>query len=66
LEKGLVIKSTGSRYKVLFGEELIAECTIKGKLRVKETQTTNPIAVGDIVFFEKRDCRFEIKQLNMR
>jgi ribosome biogenesis GTPase len=53
LEKGLVIKSTGSRYKVLFGEGIIAECTIKGKLRVKELRTTNPIAVGDNVLFEK-------------
>jgi ribosome biogenesis GTPase / thiamine phosphate phosphatase len=53
LEKGLVIKSTGSRYKVMFGKGLVAECTIKGKLRVKEIQTTNPIAVGDIVLFEK-------------
>jgi len=53
LEKGLVIKSTGSRYKVMFDQGIIAECTIKGKLRVKEIQTTNPIAVGDIVLFEK-------------
>jgi ribosome biogenesis GTPase len=53
LERGLVIKSTGSRYKVLFGQGIIAECTIKGKLRVKEVRTTNPIAVGDNVMFEK-------------
>lgn len=53
METGLIIKSTGSRYKVLFGQGLIAECTIKGKLRVKEIQTTNPIAVGDNVLFEK-------------
>ena len=37
----------------MFGQGIIAECTIKGKLRVKEIQTTNPIAVGDIVLFEK-------------
>jgi ribosome biogenesis GTPase len=53
LEKGLVIKSTGSRYKILFGKGSIAECTIKGKLRVKELRNTNPIAVGDNVLFEK-------------
>jgi ribosome biogenesis GTPase len=51
LEKGLVIKSTGSRYKVLY-EEKIIECTIKGKFRVKELRTTNPVAVGDNVLFE--------------
>jgi ribosome biogenesis GTPase len=53
LEKGLVIKSTGSRYKVLYGKEVVADCTIKGKLRVKEQRTTNPVAVGDNVLFEK-------------
>jgi ribosome biogenesis GTPase / thiamine phosphate phosphatase len=53
LEKGLVIKSTGSHYKVLFGQGIIAECTIKGKLRVQEVRTTNPVAVGDNVLFEK-------------
>jgi ribosome biogenesis GTPase / thiamine phosphate phosphatase len=52
LEKGLVIKSTGSRYKVLFGHDKIAECTIRGKLRIKEVRTTNPIAVGDNVLFD--------------
>jgi ribosome biogenesis GTPase len=52
LEKGLVIKSTGSRYKVLFGQDKIAECTIRGKLRIKEVRTTNPIAVGDNVLFD--------------
>ena len=53
METGLVIKSTGSRYKVMHGHGKIAECTIKGKLRVKELRTTNPIAVGDNVLFEK-------------
>ena len=53
METGLVIKSTGSRYKVMHGHGKIAECTIKGKLRVKELRTTNPIAVGDKVLFEE-------------
>jgi len=52
LEKGLVIKSTGSRYKVLFGQGKITDCTVKGKLRIKEIRTTNPIAVGDNVLFD--------------
>jgi ribosome biogenesis GTPase / thiamine phosphate phosphatase len=52
LEKGVVIKSTGSRYRVLFGEGIIINCSVKGKLRIKELRTTNPIAVGDNVFFE--------------
>ena len=36
----------------MHGTGKIAECTIKGKLRVKEVRTTNPIAVGDNVIFE--------------
>ncbi len=52
MESGLVIKSTGSRYKVLHISGKIAECTIKGKLRTKELRTTNPVAVGDNVLYE--------------
>jgi ribosome biogenesis GTPase len=52
MEKGLVIKSTGSRYKVLYEDGEIINCTIKGKFRVKELRTTNPVAVGDNVLFE--------------
>jgi ribosome biogenesis GTPase len=52
LEKGLVIKSTGSHYRVLYDEGKTVECTIKGKFRVKELRTTNPVAVGDYILFE--------------
>jgi ribosome biogenesis GTPase len=52
LEKGLVLKSTGSRYRVLNVKGVIIDCTVKGKLRIKELRTTNPIAVGDNVMFE--------------
>jgi ribosome biogenesis GTPase len=52
LEKGVVIKSTGSRYRVLCDEGIIIDCSVKGKLRIKELRTTNPIAVGDNVLFE--------------
>ena len=52
LQKGLVIKSTGSRYRVLYGEGKIIDCTIKGKFRVRELRTTNPVAVGDNIIFE--------------
>lgn len=51
LNKGLVIKSTGSRYLVNYQNELY-ECRIKGKLRMKGIRTTNPVSVGDLVYFE--------------
>jgi ribosome biogenesis GTPase len=52
LEKGVVLKSTGSRYRVLYDEGKIIDCSIKGKLRIEEFRTTNPIAVGDNILFE--------------
>lgn len=52
MKKGLVIKSTGSRYKVSDDKGNITECVIKGKFRVKGIRTTNPVVVGDYVFFE--------------
>jgi ribosome biogenesis GTPase len=52
LEKGVVIKSTGSRYRVLDENGVPVECSVRGKLRIKELYTTNPIAVGDNVLFE--------------
>lgn len=54
LQKGLIIKSTGSRYTVKSGNEIF-ECRIKGKLRIKGIRTTNPLSVGDIVHFELQD-----------
>jgi len=55
LEKGLVIKSTGSRYKLLYGEGRTIECTMKGSFRVRGIRTTNPVAVGDKVIFRFED-----------
>ena len=52
MEKGIVLKSTGSRYRVLYGDGMTIDCSIKGKLRIKEFRTTNPIAVGDNILFE--------------
>ncbi len=52
LNQGTVIKSTGSRYRVLSNEGNIIECVIKGTFRVKELRTTNPVAVGDNVIFK--------------
>jgi ribosome biogenesis GTPase len=50
--QGLVIKSTGSWYNVQGTDGKNYDCRIKGKFRIQGIQTTNPIAVGDIVEFE--------------
>jgi ribosome biogenesis GTPase len=50
---GLVIKATGSLYTVrdsLSGA--VCECRIRGKLRLNDMRTTNPLTVGDIVYYE--------------
>jgi ribosome biogenesis GTPase len=52
LKQGVVLKSTGSHYKVLGKDGKIADCSVKGRLRIKELRNTNPIAVGDYVIFE--------------
>ena len=52
METGIVIKSVGSRYKVLLSTGITVDCILRGKLRVKDVQTTNPIAVGDNVMVD--------------
>jgi ribosome biogenesis GTPase len=49
--KGIVIKSTGSWYKVKGEDGEIYDCRIKGKFRIKGIRTTNPLAVGDRIHF---------------
>lgn len=49
---GLVFKSTGSWYTIKTINGKIYECRIKGKFRIKNIKSTNPIAVGDYVDFE--------------
>lgn len=51
MNKGRVIKTTGSWYSVqATGEEAdIINCKIKGNYRIKGIKATNPVAVGDYV-----------------
>ncbi len=49
LKQGIVIKSTGSRYRVLDDDGIIHECFLRGRFRVSGVRTTNPVAVGDRV-----------------
>jgi ribosome biogenesis GTPase len=49
--KGVVTKSTGSRYTVKNGSQVV-DCVLKGKIRLEGRKTTNPVAVGDIVSYE--------------
>lgn len=53
MEKGIVIKSTGSWYTVRTGQGGRLECKLKGRLRTEGIKSTNPVAVGDCVLFER-------------
>ncbi len=48
MQKGRVIQSTGSWYKVAVGEDII-QSRLPGRFRLEEKEVTNPIAVGDWV-----------------
>lgn len=50
--KGLVIKSTGSRYWVELHNGQVVEARMKGRFRLQGIRTTNPLAVGDWVEVE--------------
>lgn len=44
--KGLVLKSTGSHYKISTDKGIL-ECKLGGRLRLDELKHTNPVSVGD-------------------
>lgn len=48
--KGLVIRTTGSWYRVL-SAGICYDCRLRGHYRLNNSKQTNPIAVGDYVFF---------------
>ncbi len=50
--KGVVYKSTGSRYDVKNEKGEKHLCRIRGKFRIQGIKTTNPVAVGDHVEYE--------------
>lgn len=50
--QGVVIKSTGSWYKVRQEDGRVTDCRILGKFRLDSIRSTNPVAVGDVVNFE--------------
>lgn len=55
MDAGLVLKTTGSHYRVKMPNGDIVDCTIRGKLRLKGVKTTNPVTVGDFVQVELSD-----------
>lgn len=52
--QGRIIQTTGSWYQVLTDDKIIS-ARLKGKFKLQELDTTNPIAVGDYVILEKTE-----------
>lgn len=48
---GIVMRTTGSFYRIRQASGHITECTLRGKIRTQELKSTNPVAVGDKVTF---------------
>ena len=64
---GLVIKSTGSWYTVRINSGEVIDCRLKGKIRLDDRKTTNPIAVGDIVDVDRdKDGSNQITNIHPR
>ncbi|HRA60824.1 MAG TPA: ribosome small subunit-dependent GTPase A [Bacteroidia bacterium] len=65
MKKGIVIKSTGSWYTVETENGEKFECKIKGKFRIKDIKSTNPVAVGDRVEFTVQASANKEKEQNI-
>src|SRR5665647_1916369 len=53
--KAIVYKSTGSWYQIKTGDGETFNARIKGKFKIDNITSTNPIAVGDMVDADKED-----------
>jgi ribosome biogenesis GTPase / thiamine phosphate phosphatase len=51
--KGRVIKATGSWYNARLENGAIVQCRIKGKMRLVDRRSTNPVVIGDWVEIEE-------------
>lgn len=56
MQKGIVIKSTGSWYQVRLEDGRIINSRIQGKFRLDGVKLTNPVAVGDEVELELEEA----------
>ena len=63
LMQGVVIKSTGSWYIVKTEDGELLNCRIRGKFRMQDIKSTNPIVVGDKVLLSQEEDSFLIDEL---
>jgi ribosome biogenesis GTPase len=68
LEKGVVIKSTGSWYSVRKNDRTVIQARLRGKFKNHDLKVTNPIAVGDVVAMkqEANNETYTIEDITLR
>lgn len=52
INNGLVVRTTGSWYRVMLSDGTVVDCRLRGNYRIRGNKQTNPIAVGDRVSFQ--------------
>lgn len=53
--KGIVVQSTGNWYNVKTTDRNYIQCKLKGNFRIKGIKTTNPLTIGDKVWFTVKE-----------
>lgn len=68
LERGIVIKSTGSWYNIRKDDHTVVQARLRGKFKNQGLKVTNPIAVGDIVSIhqEANNETYTIEDITLR
>ena len=60
---GIVVKTTGKKYKVKILSGDVIDCRLRGRFRLSNSKSTNPIVVGDLVKLEKDSVDWMITKL---
>src|SRR4030095_3148153 len=61
--QGRIVKSTVSWYSVRLDDGSVVPSRVKGKLRLVDRRTTNPVNIGDLVIVEIEDGDSVIKEV---
>ncbi len=66
LEEGIVVKSTGTWYNVRLADGHVVAARIRGKLRLSNLGTSNPVGVGDRVVLRRDQSDWIIDDIKPR
>ena len=66
MQQGIVTKSTGSNYTVLLNSGVSVDAKVKGKMRMLNLKSTNPVAVGDVVTINDDTAEYMISDFEKR